>query len=59
MLVPLNFVTIILPEDNNSIINGDHWYRISTTDENFYPSSAQRELHSRTPRIMQDTVVHR
>lgn len=31
------------PEDNNSIINGDHWYRISTTDENFYPSSAQRE----------------
>ena len=31
------------PEDNNSIINGNHWYRISTTDENFYPSSAQRE----------------
>ena len=31
------------PEDNNSIINGDHWYRISTTDENFYPSSTQRE----------------
>ena len=31
------------PTDDNSILNGDHWYRINTTDPNFYPSSTQRE----------------
>ena len=29
------------PTDNNSIIKGSHWYRISTTDPYFYPSIAQ------------------
>lgn len=31
------------PTDDNSIINGDEWYRISTKDANFTPSSAQYE----------------
>ena len=31
------------PTDDNSILYGDHWYRIDTTDPNFYPTSAQRE----------------
>ena len=31
------------PTDDNSILYGDHWYRIETKDANFYPSSAQRE----------------
>ena len=31
------------PTDDNSILNGDHWYRINTSDPNFYPSSTQRE----------------
>ena len=31
------------PTDDNSILYGDHWYRIDTTDHNFYPTSAQRE----------------
>ncbi len=31
------------PTDDNSILKGDHWYRISTTDKNFSPSSSQRE----------------
>ena len=31
------------PTDDNSILYGDHWYRIDTSDPNFYPSSAQRE----------------
>src|SRR5574344_1237457 len=31
------------PTDDNSILYGDHWYRINTKDPNFYPSSAQRE----------------
>ena len=36
------------PTDDNSIINGGEWYRISTSDPNFYPSSAQYEaaLHN-------------
>ena len=32
------------PTDDNSILYGDHWYRIDTTDPNFYPTSAQREV---------------
>lgn len=28
------------PVDDNSILYGSHWYRISTTDPNFYPSSS-------------------
>ena len=31
------------PTDNNSILYGDHWYRINTTDANFYPNSSQWE----------------
>ena len=31
------------PTDDNAILYGDHWYRISTTDPDFYPSSSQRE----------------
>ena len=31
------------PTDDNSILHGDHWYRIDTKDPNFYPSSAQKE----------------
>lgn len=31
------------PTDDNSILYGDHWYRIDTKDPNFYPSSSQRE----------------
>lgn len=31
------------PTDDNSILNGDHWYRINTSDPNFYPNSTQRE----------------
>lgn len=31
------------PTDDNSILNGSHWYRISTKDPDFYPSSAERE----------------
>ena len=26
------------PTDNNSILNGPHWYRVGTTDPNYYPS---------------------
>ena len=31
------------PTDDDAILYGDHWYRISTTDTDFYPSSSQRE----------------
>ena len=31
------------PTDENSILYGDHWYRIDTRDENFYPNSSQWE----------------
>lgn len=31
------------PIDDDAILYGDHWYRISTTDPDFYPSSSQRE----------------
>ena len=31
------------PTDDDAILYGDHWYRISTTDPHFYPSSSQRE----------------
>ena len=31
------------PTDNDAILYGDHWYRISTKDPDFYPSSSQRE----------------
>lgn len=32
------------PTDDDAILYGDHWYRISTTDPDFYPSSSQREV---------------
>lgn len=31
------------PTDDDAILYGDHWYRISTTDPDFYPSFSQRE----------------
>ena len=31
------------PTDNDAIIKGDHWYRISTKDKNYTPTSAERE----------------
>ena len=31
------------PTDDNSILYGDHWYRIDSRDPDFYPNSAQRE----------------
>lgn len=31
------------PTDDNSILYGDHWYRINTQDANFNPSSSQKE----------------
>lgn len=31
------------PTDDDAILYGDHWYRITTTDPDFYPSSSQRE----------------
>ncbi len=33
----------IPPTDDNSILNGSHWYRINTSDANFYPNYSQRE----------------
>lgn len=40
------------PTDDNSIIKGDHWYRINTTDANFSPNSTQREA------ILQNSESH-
>ena len=31
------------PTDDNSILEGSHWYRISTTNPDFYPDPNQRE----------------
>lgn len=31
------------PTDDDAILYGDHWYRINTTDPNFFPDSNQRE----------------
>ena len=31
------------PTDENSILYGDHWYRIDTRDANFYPNNSQWE----------------
>ena len=31
------------PTDENSILYGDHWYRIDTRDASFYPNSSQWE----------------
>lgn len=31
------------PTDDNSILKGNHWYRIDTKDPDFYPSSSQIE----------------
>lgn len=40
------------PTDKDAIINGDHWYRINTSDRNYYPTSAQREA------ILQNSESH-
>ena len=40
------------PTDDNAILNGDHWYRINTTDANFYPNSTQKEA------ILQNSESH-
>ena len=31
------------PTDDNSILYGDHWYRINTRDPNYWPNSSERE----------------
>ena len=31
------------PTDDNSVLNGTHWYRIDTSNPDFYPSSSQIE----------------
>lgn len=31
------------PTDDNSVLNGTHWYRIDTNNPDFYPSSSQIE----------------
>ena len=40
------------PTDDNSILYGDHWYRINTRDADFYPSSSQWEA------ILQNSENH-
>lgn len=40
------------PTDDNSILKGDHWYRISTKDPDFYPDGNQREA------ILQNSESH-
>lgn len=40
------------PTDDNSILYGDHWYRIDTRDANFYPNSSQWEA------ILQNSENH-
>ena len=40
------------PTDDNSILYGDHWYRINTKDANFYPNSSQWEA------ILQNSENH-
>ena len=40
------------PTDDNSILKGDHWYRINTKDANFYPNSSQKEA------ILQNSENH-
>ena len=40
------------PTDDNSVLYGDHWYRIDTTDPNFYPNSSQTEA------ILQNSESH-
>ena len=30
------------PTDDNSILKGDHWYRINTKDANFYPNNSHK-----------------
>ena len=33
----------IPPTDKDAILDGSHWYRIDTSDENFWPNATQRE----------------
>ena len=40
------------PTDDNSILYGDHWYRINTRDADFYPNSSQWEA------ILQNSENH-
>ena len=40
------------PTDDNSILKGDHWYRIDTKDPGFYPNSSKRET------ILQNSENH-
>ena len=40
------------PTDDNSILKGDHWYRIDTKDPDFYPNSSQKEA------ILQNSENH-
>ena len=40
------------PTDDDAILYGDHWYRINTTDANFYPNPSQYEA------ILQNSESH-
>ena len=40
------------PTDDDAILNGDHWYRISTKDANFSPDASQKEA------ILQNSENH-
>ena len=40
------------PTDDNSILKGDHWYRIDAKDPDFYPNSSKRET------ILQNSENH-
>lgn len=40
------------PTDDNSILKGDHWYRINTKDANFHPNNSQKEA------ILQNSENH-
>ncbi len=40
------------PTDDNSILKGNHWYRIDTKDPDFYPNSSKKEA------ILQNSENH-
>ena len=42
------------PTDDNSILNGDHWYRINTSDPNFYLTARSESRYWPTRRTMPD-----
>ena len=39
----INLCTYDPPSGKDDVINGPHWYRVNTTDDYYYPTSAQLE----------------